>query len=80
MLPMPTSDMSMGMASYGKAFMTLSERKLPWSHMHISTLLDREGDVASGGHCRHTLESAALLVTEKVSATQSVHAEELSAE
>jgi hypothetical protein len=44
--------------------------------MHMSTLLERVGEVASGGHWLHTFGAVARTVTEKVSATQSVQAED----
>jgi hypothetical protein len=50
----------------------LSERKFPSSHMHMSTLLDRAGDVESGGHCMHTSGVVARTVTENLSSAQSV--------
>jgi predicted ATPase with chaperone activity len=52
--------------------MTLSEKKLPLSQMHMSTLLDCAGEVEAGGHCRHVSGVVARTVTENVSATQSV--------
>lgn len=56
--------------------MTLSDRKLPGSQMHMSTLLERVGEVASGGHWRQAFGAVARTVTEKVSATQSVQTED----
>ena len=71
----PVSDMTTGTSSYGNAFIMLSDRKLPGSQMHMSTLLECTGEVASGGHCRQTPELVACGVTENVSIAQSVQAE-----
>jgi hypothetical protein len=54
----------------------LSERKFPLSQMHMSTLLDRAGDVESGGHCMHTSGVVARTVTENLSSAQSVQADD----
>ena len=56
--------------------MMLSEKKLPSSHVHMSTLLDCAGEVEAGGHCMHTSGLDARTVTENVSLTQSVQAED----
>ena len=56
--------------------MTLSEKKWPSSHVHMSTLLDCAGEVESGGHCMHTSGVDARTATENVSSMQFVHAED----
>ena len=58
----------------------LSVRKVPSSQVHMSTLLERTGEVVEGGHCMQTSGAVPWAVIEKVLVPQSVQAEDFSAD
>ena len=80
MLTMPVNGMVMGTASYGYAFMTLSDRKKPGLQTHISTALECTGEVVFWGHFIQYVWLGAAGVTENVLTLQSVHTEACSSE